>query len=113
MRRGCSNKLGAPLLKKLGMRRIACSGDARCNAVQISRCNNRFLEIVGVAGALVEKQVIAVLQSVLNLKGRSAKFTSATPLLGDVPELDSMAVVSVITGIEERFGFTVEDDEID
>jgi len=62
---------------------------------------------------LVVKEVIAVLEGVLNLKGRAAGFTSETPLLGHVPELDSMAVVAVITGIEERFGFVVEDDEVD
>jgi acyl carrier protein len=39
--------------------------------------------------------------------------TADTALLGAVPELDSMAVVSVITTLEERFGFAVADDEID
>lgn len=33
-------------------------------------------------------------------------------LLGSVPEMDSMAVVSIITEFEERFGFEVMDDEI-
>lgn len=59
------------------------------------------------------KEVIDILESVLNLKGRSAGFTVGTPLLGHVQELDSMAVVALITSIEERFGFVVEDDEID
>jgi len=36
-----------------------------------------------------------------------------TPLLGAVPELDSMAVVAILTMIEERFGLIVEDDEVD
>lgn len=54
-----------------------------------------------------------VLESVLNLKGRSSGFTPQTPLLGHVPELDSMAVVSLITAMEERFGFSIDDDEID
>jgi len=36
-----------------------------------------------------------------------------TPLLGAIPELDSMAVVGVINLLEERFGIVVEDDEID
>lgn len=35
-----------------------------------------------------------------------------TRLLGAIPELDSMAVVSLITALEEQFGITVEDDEI-
>jgi acyl carrier protein len=39
--------------------------------------------------------------------------TAATPLLGAIPELDSMAVVSVLTAIEERFGIVVDDDEVD
>ena len=58
-------------------------------------------------------EVLTVLESVLNLKGRTAAFELSTPLLGSLPELDSMAVVSVITSLEERFGFTVDDDEID
>lgn len=58
-------------------------------------------------------QVLAVLDDVLSLKGRSARFTDATPLLGSLPELDSMAVVAVLTAFEERFGFVIEDDEID
>ncbi len=60
-----------------------------------------------------EKDVVAVLDTVLNLKGRTAGFTASTPLLGHVPELDSMAVVSLLTGLEERFGFTIDDDEVD
>ena len=59
------------------------------------------------------KQVLGMLDEVLSLNGRSANFTAATHLLGAIPELDSMAVVSLITGIEERFGVVVEDDEID
>lgn len=57
--------------------------------------------------------VLQVLERVLNLRGRTAAFDLNTPLLGGLPELDSMAVVSVITSLEERFGFLVEDDEID
>ena len=61
----------------------------------------------------VRAEVLNVLESVLNLKGRSARFGLDTPLLGSVPELDSMAVVSVITSLEDRFGFAVGDDELD
>lgn len=56
--------------------------------------------------------VLKVLDETLSLKGRAAGFADDTPLLGALPELDSMAVVSLITALEERFGFTVEDDEI-
>ena len=61
----------------------------------------------------VMKQVLGMLDEVLSLDGRTANFTAATHLLGGIPELDSMAVVSLITGIEERFGVVVEDDDID
>lgn len=61
----------------------------------------------------LQADVVAVLDSVLGLKGRSASFDRHTPLLGAIPELDSMAVLSVITQLEEQFGFTVDDDEID
>jgi acyl carrier protein len=54
-----------------------------------------------------------VLDEILGLKGRTARFVDATPLLGAIPELDSMAVVGVLTRLEDRFGFTIEDDEIE
>jgi acyl carrier protein len=58
-----------------------------------------------------QREVVKVLEETLNLPGM--RLTATSPLLGAVPELDSMAVVSVITTLEERFGFTVADDEID
>jgi len=59
------------------------------------------------------KEVTRVLDEVLSLNGRAAAFTRDTPLLGAIPELDSMAVVSLITTLEERFGIVVDDDDID
>lgn len=61
----------------------------------------------------VEQEVLKVLDDVLSLGGRSASFTSGTPLLGAIPELDSMAVVTLITSLEEHFGLVVDDDDID
>ena len=58
-------------------------------------------------------ELLSVLDEVLSLGGRSAGFDRQTPLLGAVPELDSMAVVTLITGLEERFGIVVDDDDID
>ena len=60
----------------------------------------------------VHAEVVRVLEETLNLKGGTRMPVDA-PLLGAVPELDSMAVVTVITTLEERFGFSVDDDEID
>jgi acyl carrier protein len=33
--------------------------------------------------------------------------------MGSIPELDSMGVVALLTALEEQFGFSIEDDEID
>ena len=61
----------------------------------------------------VQKEVVAVVDRVLDLRGRGAALNASSPLLGHVPELDSMAVATLITSLEERFGFTIADDEID
>ena len=42
----------------------------------------------------------------------STDLVEDTALLGAIPEFDSMAVVNVITAIEESFDIFVEDDEI-
>lgn len=61
----------------------------------------------------IQKEVLSLLDEILSLNGRSAAFIRDTPLLGAIPELDSMAVVALITGFEERFGFSVDDDDIE
>ncbi len=58
------------------------------------------------------EEVKNILADVLNLGARKEKLTSNSALLGSLPELDSMAVINVITGLEEYFGIVVEDDEI-
>lgn len=61
----------------------------------------------------ITHEVLRVLDEVLSLNGRARAFTRDTPLLGAIPELDSMAVVSLITSMEEQFGLVVDDDDID
>lgn len=61
----------------------------------------------------IKQEILAILDEILSLKGRATSFNENTALLGAIPELDSMAVVALITTLEERFGFSVEDDEID
>ena len=53
-----------------------------------------------------------VVGSALQIGSRVRGMDAAAPLLGAVPELDSIAVVNVITALEEHFGITVTDDEI-
>jgi acyl carrier protein len=57
-------------------------------------------------------QTRELLTDTLNL-GEAGKHLSAeSPLLGALPELDSMAVVSVIAALEDRFGIVIDDDDI-
>lgn len=58
----------------------------------------------------IELEVIRLVDEVLGLAGRGSSFTRDTPLLGAIPELDSMAVVSLLTAFEERLGITLDDD---
>ena len=58
------------------------------------------------------EEVREILRATLKLATRADALTPATALLGNLPELDSMAVVAVITALEENFGFAVDDDEI-
>lgn len=57
-------------------------------------------------------EVKQILAGVLQLGDAVQAFSPATPLLGAIPELDSMTVVSLINSIEEFYGFVIEDDEI-
>jgi len=60
----------------------------------------------------VLEEIRAVLSEALQLGDRADNFTDSTPLLGSVAEFDSMAVVTVLTLLEERFGLDIDDDEI-
>lgn len=55
---------------------------------------------------------LAVLDRTLSLGGRGRSFERSTRLLGYLPELDSLAVVNVITELERQFGVQIEDDEV-
>ena len=57
----------------------------------------------------VKKTVISVLQ----LKGDAADLTPESQLLGAIPEFDSMSVVTILTMLEDSYGFCIEDDEVD
>lgn len=44
---------------------------------------------------------------------RVAGFDDETPLFGALPELDSMAVATLLTDLEDRLGIVIDDDDID
>lgn len=60
---------------------------------------------------LVE-EISVLIRDVLALGDAAGGFDASTRLIGAIPEFDSMAVVSVITALEEEYGCTFEDDEI-
>lgn len=58
-------------------------------------------------------EVVGIVCETLQLNGESRALTRESPLLGAIPEFDSMAVVTVLTAIEEQFGIIIDDDEVD
>jgi acyl carrier protein len=81
--------------------------------------NRRFSRIIarynasggrGPSGMIEE--VRELLRSTLQLGDRADRLTASSALLGSIPEFDSMAVVTVLTMIEEEFGISVADDEV-
>ena len=58
------------------------------------------------------EQVRQILSDVLRLGDRAMGLSPDSALLGNIPEFDSMAVVGVISALEDEFGIQVEDDDI-
>jgi acyl carrier protein len=57
-------------------------------------------------------EVRAVIASALDIGGRVEGMDASAPLLGAVPELDSIGVLSLIMSLEERFGIHIADDDV-
>jgi acyl carrier protein len=51
-----------------------------------------------------------VLAATLGIDGSGLE--TSTPLFGSLPELDSMAVVELVVAIEQRFGISIDEDEV-
>jgi len=58
------------------------------------------------------EEVKTLLIDVLNLGPAGQSLTADSPLLGSLPELDSMAVVTLIGALDEHFGIAIDDDDI-
>ena len=61
----------------------------------------------------IGKAVLGILDEVLQLGARAAELNANSPLLGAIPELDSMAVAGLLTEIEDRMEISIEDDEVE
>jgi acyl carrier protein len=57
-------------------------------------------------------EVKMILIDVLSLGDAGQRLGADSPLLGSLPELDSMAVVSLIGALEEHFDIAVDDEDI-
>lgn len=63
---------------------------------------------------MIEDCVRAILVDILGIsRERAARFDANTGLFGSLPELDSMAVASLLTEMEDRLGIVIDDDEVD
>jgi acyl carrier protein len=61
-----------------------------------------------------DRELRRILADVLGLKpAQVAEFDADTGLFGHLPELDSMSVAGLLTEMEDRLGFIIDDDEID
>jgi acyl carrier protein len=60
----------------------------------------------------LKSDVRLLLGEVLGLGNRAAALDAETALLGSLPELDSMAVATILTAIEERFNVVIDDSNI-
>lgn len=59
----------------------------------------------------LEAELKQLLQESLQLD-EVASWDADTEILGSVPEFDSMAIVTVLTMVEENYGVAIDDDEV-
>jgi acyl carrier protein len=65
------------------------------------------------ADSVIFADVRHTLADTLGLSTPLRLLNAQTPLLGAIPELDSMGVVLLLTALEDRFDLVLSDDEID
>jgi len=61
----------------------------------------------------IQGDIIAILQSNLSVPVGAITPHPETPLLGAIPEMDSMSIVGILVALEEQYGIMVEDDELE
>lgn len=60
----------------------------------------------------LQSEILSLLDSTLSLRGRAKRMQLSDPLLGALPEFDSMAVLGILLALEERFSLVLEEEEI-
>ncbi len=56
--------------------------------------------------------VCQVLSEALGIDRKDRPMNAATPLFGEMPEFDSMAVMVVMTALEQRFDLSIDDADL-
>ena len=62
--------------------------------------------------AVAVVDVKAIVVETLGVEDRADALDATTPLLGSLPELDSMAVLELLFELEQRFGIVVDRDDV-
>ncbi len=60
----------------------------------------------------LDQSLRAILEAAVGRQALPPSLTADTPLLGHLTELDSMAVLSVLTQIQEELGCEIADDDL-
>ncbi len=64
-----------------------------------------------ISNASILDDLKSVLVTTLGIEDRAAAIEASTPLFGGLPELDSLAVLELVTAIEDEFDITIDDEE--
>lgn len=60
----------------------------------------------------LDQALANILRSAIGARAMPASLGDDTPLLGAIPELDSMALLAVLTRIEDEYGCAIADDAV-
>jgi acyl carrier protein len=58
------------------------------------------------------EELKALLKAQLQLGDSVDRFDARTALFGSLPEFDSMAVVTIVTALEEQFDIVIDDEDL-
>ncbi len=59
----------------------------------------------------LQQEIKQLLKETLQIDDTES-WDAETEILGSIPEFDSMAIVTVLTLVEENYGIIIEDDEV-
>lgn len=59
-----------------------------------------------------DSRLKSILEKAIGKQALPPHLDASTPLIGEIADFDSMAVLAVLTGIEQSFEVTIADDEV-